>query len=170
MGRPRSIHERSSRCTLLAAPASMTARLDRSSREQCLAFTVAQLNFRKDSLREALNIPVRHQDVTPRLPGVSERPPARIRSVCCCILPAGSKGVLQCPLVARSASSVHRRAIRLWFECWFLPARQHLCLDGLKRGLNDCHRKEATSSNASEGRRPPPVVVERHRDTRTQGQ
>ena len=68
MGRPRSIHERSSRCSLLAAPASMTARLYRSSRAQCLAFTVAQLNFRKDSLREALNIPVRHRDVTPRLP------------------------------------------------------------------------------------------------------
>jgi len=45
MGRPRSIHERSSRCSLLAAPASMTARLYRSSRAQCLAFTVAPFDF-----------------------------------------------------------------------------------------------------------------------------
>src|SRR6266404_1674537 len=36
-------------------------------------------------------------------------------------------------------------------------------------GLNDCHDKEATSSDTSEGR-PRPVVVHRHRDARKQTQ
>jgi hypothetical protein len=37
------------------------------------------------------------------------------------------------------------------------------------RGLNDCHDKEATSRDTSEGRSPP-VVVHRHGDARKQAQ
>jgi hypothetical protein len=49
------------------------------------------------------------------------------------------------------------------------PARQRFRLDDSKCGLNDGHDKEATSSDASEGR-PWPVVVHRHRDARKQVQ
>jgi hypothetical protein len=38
-----------------------------SRARRALRFTVAQLNFRKDSLREALDIVVQHRDVMPRL-------------------------------------------------------------------------------------------------------
>jgi hypothetical protein len=65
----------------------------------------------------------------------------------------GGKLTLRVSLEEVSASPLRCLPPR-WLEVW---------------GLNDCHDKEATSSDTSEGR-PRPVVVNRHREARKQAQ